>query len=206
MRHHGVLNRTGWALTAEFDPLVELYGMWTTALAERYLPIPDTPLIGRYECLDGHLITSPREGSPNSFATMALARILVDPARQAGHRAYFALNVEFHPGRWIEPDLVVLKEPIKGLTWIPAEKVLIPIEFVSASSRRRDRIDKPALCAEAGIPYFMRIEIDEHDARVELFRLVGDTYAVQAKALAGQLFETEIPFSLQFDPAVLLES
>jgi hypothetical protein len=85
-------------------------------------------------------------------------------------------------------------------------KVLIPIEFVSASSRRRDRIDRPAVCAKAGIPYFMRIEIDDHDARVELFKLADGAYTVHAKALAGQRFETEIPFPVCFDPAVLLES
>ncbi|MET0134605.1 MAG: Uma2 family endonuclease, partial [Kibdelosporangium sp.] len=124
----------------------------------------------------------------------------------AGHCAYSALNVEFHAGRWIEPDLVVLKEPVKGLTWVPAEKVLIPIELVSVSSRRRDRLDKPAMCADAGIPYFMRVEIDDHDVRIELFRLDDGAYVEHAKALGGQLFETEVPFPLSFDPRELLES
>jgi Uma2 family endonuclease len=193
-------------IAPDFDPLVELYGMWTTEAAEHYLPIPHTRLVGKYECLDGYLITSPREGSPNSYATLELGHILRDPARAAGHRAYSALNVEFHPNRWIEPDLVVLKEPVKGLTWIPADKVLIPIEFVSTSSRRRDRIDKPGLCAEAGIPYFMRVEIDEHDAHVELFKLDAGEYVLHAKALGGQQFMTIEPFPISFDPAVLLEA
>lgn len=193
------------AVAPDFDPLVELYGMWTTEMAEHYLPIPHAQLIGKYECLDGYLIMSPREGSPNSFAALELGHILRDPARAAGHRAYSALNVEFHPSRWIEPDLVVLKEPVKDLTWVPADKVLIPIEFVSASSRRRDRIDKPAVCAHAGIPYFMRVEIDDHEVHVELFKLDDGKYTVHAKALAGQRFETDLPFPISFDPAVLLE-
>ncbi|SCL39691.1 hypothetical protein GA0074692_5450 [Micromonospora pallida] len=29
------------ALPMEFDPLVDLDGMWTTALADRYLPLPE---------------------------------------------------------------------------------------------------------------------------------------------------------------------
>jgi Uma2 family endonuclease len=190
----------------DFDPLVELYGVWTTELAEHYLPIPHAPLVGKYECLDGYLIMSPREGSPNSYAAAALTTILFEPARAAGRRAYSALNVMVHQSRWIEPDLVVLKEPVKGLTWVPADMVLIPIEFVSASSRRRDRIDKPAICADAGIPYFMRIEIDDHEAHVELFKLDEGKYSVHAKALTGQQFETELPVPISFDPAVLLEA
>lgn len=46
---------------AEFDPLVELYGLWTPELADRYLPIPGMPP-AKYECLDGKLIVSPYEG------------------------------------------------------------------------------------------------------------------------------------------------
>lgn len=194
------------AIGSDFDPLVEFYGMWNTELAEDYLPIPHA-LVGKYECLDGYLIMSPREGSsPNSYATLTLGHLLFEPARTAGHRAYSALNVTFAPSRWIEPDLVVLKQPVKGLTWVPVEKVLIPIEFVSASSRRRDRIDQPALCAAAGVPYFMRVEIDQYDAHVELFKLDDGEYTLHAKAQAGQLFETELPFPISFDPAVLLES
>jgi hypothetical protein len=190
----------------EFDPLVEFYGMWTTELAEHYLPIPHVPLVGKYECLDGYLIMSPREGSRNSYAALELGHVLRDPARDAGHLAYSALNVGFHPDRWIEPELVVLEQPVRDSTWIPAEKVLIPVEFVSTCSCRRRRIDKLAVCADAGIPYFMRVAIDDHDAKVQLFKLGDGRYTVHAKALAGQLFETEVPFPFSFDPAVLLES
>ena len=43
--------------------------------------------------------------------------------------------------------------------WVPAEKALLVGECVTPSSRKRDRIDKPARCAEAGIEYFMRVEV-----------------------------------------------
>lgn len=55
------------------------------------------------------------------------------------------------PGRWIQPDVTVLDGPVRG-TWVPAEHAVLVVEFVSPESRRRDRIDKPARCAEAGIP------------------------------------------------------
>lgn len=187
-------------VTQDFDPLKDFYGLWTTELAEHYLPIPIAPLISKYECLDGYLVMSPREGSANSYAALELGHILRGPARNAGHCAYSALNVEFTSKTWIEPDLVVLREPVKDLTWVPVDHVLFPIEFVSLSSRRRDRIDKPALCAQAGIPYFMRVEIDKNDVRVDLFKLAGDRYVAHVTAFSGQQFETEVPFPISFDP------
>jgi hypothetical protein len=193
------------AMPSRFDPLVELHGLWTTQLAERYLPIEGLPP-ARYECLDGNLIMSPREGSGNSFAAMELGALLRVPARQAGHVAYSSVNMRFSSQRWIEPDPTVLRQPVRQVTWVPAELVLMPVEFVSRSSARNDRIDKPALCAAAGVPYFMRVEISDHESHVELLRLAdGGDYVVHAKALAGQEFRTELPFPLGFDPAVLLE-
>ncbi|WP_335618087.1 hypothetical protein [Lentzea guizhouensis] len=83
----------------------------------------------------------------------------------------------------------------------------MPVEFVSASSRRRDRINKPAECAQAGIPYFMRVEFAKpHAVKVELLELDGETYKPLATALSGQTFKTDVPFPMNFDPAQLLES
>jgi Uma2 family endonuclease len=189
-----------------FDPLVELRGLWTTELAERYLPIEGLPP-AKYECLDGNLIMSPCENSGNSYAFLELGSMLRLAAREAGYRAYGSLNVLFHRQRWIQPDLTILRQPLKREDWVPAELVLMPIEFVSPSSRRQDRIDKHALCAAIGVPYYMWVEITDREAHVELLRLDDSgEYVVQAKALAGQEFRTDLPFPLSFDPEVLLES
>lgn len=190
----------------EFDPLRQFYGMWTLPLAEQYLPVEGAPP-AKYESVGGYLVMSPREGSANSLAAGELFTILRKPARQAGHQAYTALNVEFESGTWIEPDLVVLQRPVRGLTWVPAHTVLMPVEFVSPSSRRRDRIDKPRLCAEAGIPWYLRIELDGRNrvAEVELLRLDGNAYIHHTAARSGEQLATDDPFPLRFDPAELLE-
>jgi hypothetical protein len=188
-----------------FDPLVELRGLWTTELAERYLPIKVMPPV-KYECLDGNLMMSSREDSRNIWAAGRLYVLMDAPVLKAGFFPYLSLNMHFDSQRWIEPDLTVLRQPAMQ-TWVPAELVLMPIEFVSRSSMRRDRIDKPALCAAAGVPYFMNIEISRQEAHVELLRLDDSgEYVIHAKALAGQEFRTDLPFPLSFDPEVLLES
>lgn len=187
-----------------FDPLVELRGLWTTELAERYLPIEGLPP-AKYECLDGNLILSPRESVGNGYAALALGTLLQTAARKVGALAYATVNIRFESQRWIEPDLVVLRQPIEDGLWVPVEMMLMPVEFVSPSSVRRDRIDKPALCAAAGVPYFLRVEISRREAHMELLRLDDSgQYVVHAKALAGQEFSTDLPFPLSFDPAELL--
>ncbi len=189
-----------------FDPLIDFNGLWTPELAERYLPIDGAPP-ARYEAVEGKLIMSPREGSANSWATLELGSLLRTPVRAAGHAMYSALNVQLSSNTWIEPDLVVLVEPVVDLTWVPASKVLMPIEFVSPSSRRRDRIDKPRLAAEVGIPYYLRVEIDRRRklAELHLFELAGHEYRPIASALAGQRFSIDVPFVVDLDPADLLE-
>ncbi|GAB3922576.1 Uma2 family endonuclease [Kribbella albertanoniae] len=196
------------ALTHEnpFDPLIDLDGLWTVELAERYLPIEGMPP-ARYEAVGGRIRMSPREGSANSWATAELVGLLRPAARSAGHALYTALNVRTGLYGWIEPDLVLLRERVRQQTWIEAEQVLCPIEIISPSSYHRDRIDKPAVCAGLGIPYYLHVEIRADDVEVELLRLGDDgRYTTHARARSGELFQTAEPFPMSFDPAELLES
>ena len=201
-----LLERSADVAAPAFDPLVDLDGLWTPELAERYLPIPGMPP-AKYECLDGKLIVSPYEGTANAYAADELRHILRNPARSAGYTAYTTVNVVIDQQRWIEPDLAVLRKPGHGKVWVPSANVVLVGECVSFSSRKNDRVDKPTRCAEAGIPYFMRVEVSYPKQRVEveLLRLEDGEYQVLAKALDGQRFETELPFPVSFDPAELLE-
>lgn len=191
---------------APFDPLVDLDGLWTPELAERYLPISGMPR-AKYECVDGKLIVSPYEGTDNAYAADELRLLFRAAARSVNSTAYTTINVQLGHQRWIEPDVVV-NQPGRGRVWVPANEALIVGACVSPSSRRNDRIDKSALCAAAGIPYFMRVEVSYARQRVEveLLRLDNGAYADDAKALDGQRFEIEEPFALSFDPAELLEA
>jgi Uma2 family endonuclease len=148
---------------------------------------------------------SPREGSANGWAIVELASQLDASARSAGHAVYSAMNVRTGPTGWIQPDLMVLHRQVHQQPWIEAEQLLCPVEIISPSSFHRDRIDKPAICAGLGIPYYMHIEIRTDDVLIELLRLDEGKYVRQAHALAGQTFETTEPFAFSFDPAELLE-
>ncbi|WP_344313764.1 Uma2 family endonuclease [Fodinicola feengrottensis] len=190
----------------DFDPLVDLAGMWTNDLAQLYLPI-DGMLATRYEAVDGKLVMSPYEGSGNSWASKRLARQLDDMAEAAGFALYMTLNVVFAAHSWIQPDLVLLRDTLELDTWVSADEVVMPIELVSPSSRRRDRIDKPALMAKAGIPFYLRIEVTKSLPAVsaELCELRDGLYHPIERSTGGRRLDSDVPFPMSVDLLDLLE-
>lgn len=191
--------------SGSFDPLTDLDGMWTVDLAARYLPIPGMPLT-KYECWDGHLFMTPYESVQNSYGEAELIGQLRPGARAAGYFVCGPVNLMLGlPGRWIQPDVTVLDGPVRG-TWVSSEHAVLVAEFVSPGSIRRDRIDKPTRCAEAGIPWYMTVDLDEERGRaaVELFELKDGRYHRAALNHAGSRFEMTDPFQAGFDPIELL--
>jgi Uma2 family endonuclease len=77
-----------------------------------------------------------------------------------------------------EPDVALLRSrPSMDSHYVAAEQVLLVVEVVSPGTRRRDRFEKPADYAAAGIPFYWRIEQDPiHIYAYELGP--GDAYAL----------------------------
>jgi Uma2 family endonuclease len=197
------------AAAPAFDPLVDLDGQWTTQLADQYLPLPDAPGL-KYECVDGRLFVSPTEGYDNLVGEGTLIAILTPGARSAGYRVTPGANLTIHFRTWIEPDVAVIHTAPRNRNekkWIPAQLFALAVEFVSPSSTRRDRVEKPKLCAAAGVPHFMRVEINERRRQVSvtMLSLVHGEYQQTAHANAGELFTSDEPFPMRFDPAELLD-
>ncbi|WP_405115552.1 Uma2 family endonuclease [Micromonospora sp. NBC_01405] len=197
------------AMPMRFDPLVDLDGIWTTQLAERYLPLPELP-DARYECIDGRLVMTPAEVGTNSYGEGKLIRILGPTAEAAGCYVYGQVNLTFAPQRWIQPDVTVLHDLPKTDEedrWIPVHLCTMAVEFVSPGSRRQDFVDKPRRCAEGRVPHFMRVEISRRlrHAAVELFTLGKfGGYDTVARAVSGERLQADAPFPIDFDPAELL--
>jgi Uma2 family endonuclease len=192
----------------DFDPLVEFVGMWNTRLAERYLPIPELPG-AKYECVEGRLFVTPSEAFSNAYGESRLVRLLSGTGEAAGLIVTTTLNLAFGPATWIQPDVAVLHTAPRDEheeVWVPAELCTMAVEFVSPSSRKRDRIDKPELCAAGGIPYFMRVEIVRklRHVEVKLYKLDDGNYRQIEAALAGEQFKADEPFPIQFAPEDLL--
>jgi hypothetical protein len=191
-----------------FDPVIDFDGQWNTTLADRYLPLPGLEK-ARYECIDGRLYVSPTEAFSNTYGEGELLALLRPAARAAGFYVAPTANLAFHPGKWVQPDLVILHtlpDNPEDNRWVPIGYCTMAVEFVSPGSSGRDRFDKPALYAAGGVPYFMRVEIARpvRHVAVTLLKLVDGRYEQMAGAMTGQTFESAEPFEMRFAPEDLL--
>jgi Uma2 family endonuclease len=106
-----------------------------------------------------------------------------------------ALGVAVGAKNTCEPDVMLHRADI-GLDrhFLLPEDVTIVIEIVSPSTRRRDRMDKPFVYADAGIPFFWRVE--QNPVRVHAFRLENGIYKEQATSIDELVLDEPFPIRL----------
>jgi Uma2 family endonuclease len=76
-------------------------------------------------------------------------------------------------------------------------------EVVSRSSRSNDRFRKPALYAQAGIPCYLRVELDP--LHVVAYRRGADgVYEEVGRAEPPEVLKLTDPFPITIDPAALV--
>ncbi len=138
--------------------------------------LPDDGL--RYEALDGQLVVTP---PPVARHQEVVIRLLVQLRAQATqqwrvlHEQAVRLDTD-----WRVPDVVVVPAslPLEGFLYQPDE-VALAVEVVSASSRRTDRMVKPAEYAAAGVARYWRVETHPR-VEVHAYELRGAIYAPSA--------------------------
>jgi Uma2 family endonuclease len=157
------------------DPVRQRLANYTV---EDALALPDDA--PRVELRDGVIIVVP---SP-SFGHQDIGNLLWAWFREHGPREYrpaTAVGVVINQRNTLEPDVVLLRQPVEQQHhYFEPEQVVIVVEVVSPGTKRRDRLEKPADYAAAGIPHYWRIEQDPvHVFAYELingeYKLVGDT-------------------------------
>jgi Uma2 family endonuclease len=94
-----------------------------------------------------------------------------------------------------EPDLVVADTEYRpGRTWFDPDEVLLVVEVVSPESEHRDRTVKPRKYAEAGIPYYWRIEEDGESVVAYVHELDRNTGAYGPATVHREKLVQEVPF------------
>ena len=126
-------------------------------LADDLDALPDTDR--RPELLDGVLLVPP---SP-SDAHQLLAGLLMTTLHRTRPREYAVtqgVEVRLSPRRSFIPDVLVITTTARErrTNWFSPHEVVVAVEIVSPSTISIDRITKPALYAQAGIPYYWRVE------------------------------------------------
>lgn len=173
---------------------------WTWADLQE---IPDDT--HRYEIIDGSLYVSPSPSRVHQLAAGRLVRMLLDAAPD-DIEVLETVDVEL-PDNVFEPDVVVLPAELAHTSDGPLtpSQVLLAVEVVSPSSRRMDRLFKPAVLAESGVPAYWRVEMDGAGApSIVLHRLDGNVYREVGVVRAGDSAVVDVPFRVELRPADLV--
>jgi Uma2 family endonuclease len=115
----------------------------------------------RRELIDGVLHVSP---SPASFHQIIAGRLMValEESCPPGYVVTQAVEVRVSKRRSFIPDVLVVtaESAAANPRKFQPHEVLLAVEIVSPSSTGMDRVAKPGFYAEAGIPFYWRIETE----------------------------------------------
>jgi Uma2 family endonuclease len=158
----------------------------------------------RYEIIDGSLYVSPSPSRPHQIAAGRIRDLLL---AAASDDVEVVETVDIEMDRSVfEPDVVVLPAELAYRTGGPLKpaEVLLAVEVVSPSSRRMDRLLKPAVLAEAGVPAYWRVELEgPQTPSVTVYELAGTAYREVRTVTAGSAAVVDVPFRVELRPAEL---
>jgi Uma2 family endonuclease len=158
----------------------------------------------RYEIIDGSLYVSPSPSRAHQIAAGRVRDVLL-AAAPADVEVVGTVDIELDRSVF-EPDVVVLPADLAYRTGGPLKpaEVLLAVEVVSPSSRRMDRLLKPAVLADAGVPAYWRVELEGPDApAVVVHELAEGVYREVRTVRAGETAVVDVPFPVELRPAEL---
>ncbi len=185
--------------------LAEHTGPWTPDDVEA---LPDSGDHARFEVFEGGvLVVSPAPGVAHQRASYWLHPALAEAASSAQPEVEVleAVNVAMPGNKLLLPDVVVVAADAmdETTTRIPRSSVLAVVEVVSPSAISIDRAIKPAMYAEAAIPVYWRVELQD-TPRIVVSSLSRGRYVTRSTLTAGTTGHVTKPFPVKIDPAGLI--
>lgn len=169
---------------------------WTE---EAWLALPES--MGRVELLDGSLLVSPLSGYPHQRLVRNLVGVL-HAAAPGQFEVFPGGNVRVRPGWILIPDIVVLTTRGLDAKIVDATAVMLVVEITSPSNAWSDRLVKPDAYARAGIPYYLRVDLDRGVDRIGavLYTLPAEgSYTNTVRAGDDGRLVLDHPFSVDLD-------
>ncbi|MFJ5221810.1 Uma2 family endonuclease [Streptomyces sp. NPDC088400] len=160
--------------------------------------LPEAPR--HTELIDGALVfrVSPQRLWHSRLVTM-LTVALIGQA-PADVRVAREMTIKLDQRNRPEPDLLVTTADFDGdRTWFAPDEVRLAIEVVSPESAHRDRTVKLRKYAEAGIPYYWRIEDEDGAPVVHAYELDEPTAAYAPVGIFRDTLRLRVPFEINLD-------
>lgn len=159
----------------------------------------------RYEIVDGSLYVSPSPSRPHQVAAGRLRDLLL-AAAPSEVEVLETVDIEM-PHNVFEPDVVVLPADVAYVSGgaLKPGQVLLAVEVVSPGSRRMDRMVKPSVLAENGVPAYWRVELTGPGAPAIVMHDLDDgAYREVVTVRAAESVVVGVPFQVEVRPADLV--
>jgi Uma2 family endonuclease len=154
----------------------------------------------RYEIVDGGLHVTPPLDPTHELVVQALITTL-RAAAPDGWWVCSRLGIEMGASNLV-PDVTVLRPQSSGAIWNDPADVALVVEVETPSTSRYDRLLKPALYAEAGIPAFWRVQPNPCAPVLHVHALAATGgYALQRTVHGDELQALESPFPVRVSPS-----
>ncbi|MGI9002583.1 MAG: Uma2 family endonuclease [Pseudonocardia sp.] len=169
-------------------------GPWTQ---DEYLALPETP--ARIELVDGVLVVSPLSAVPHHRLVRELTVLFCDTCPDGCWEGLPGVNVRLWRDHFRIPDVVVARAGLDVL-FVSAADVLLLAEVTSPGNFRQDRIVKHGDYAAAGIPFYLRVDLDRgiDELTAAAYELVDGAYREYAQAVDG-VVRLDRPWPLEAD-------
>lgn len=155
----------------------------------------------RYELLDGAIVVAPAPGKRHQIAVTGLWQLL-QAAAPEGVRALVApFDVALPTGDVLEPDVLVAHDRLIRDTDV--SQLLLAVEVLSPSSRRRDVGDKLTAYQDAGVPSYW--VVDPVDPRLRVWELREGSYVEVADVSGSEEWTAATPYPVTVRPDDLLK-
>ena len=184
----------------------------------RLLTVPEYLALGEVEpgyteLFEGRVLLTPTPDIRHARALMQLWSQL-DDQLSGEFEAISNLDIDLElvpphaPGFSRRPDLVVIRREVRHRLRededvLRASEVVVAVEIASATSQRTDRVAKRAEYADAGIPHYWIVDLDEPISLLAC-HLAGEFGYMDGGAVTGT-FRTGEPFPFEIDLEALLD-
>ena len=162
--------------------------------------LPDDGL--QYELLDGMLLVSPTPVPVHQRAVTQLWRLLDDASPRPGMEV-FVSPLDWRPDlrTSLQPDVLVARDEDVEATNI-RKPLLLAVEVLSPSTRRKDQVLKRSKYEDVGIASFW--VVDPEEPSIVVHDLVEGRYAETGRASGATELRVERPFPVTITPSALV--